>query len=851
MVTEFLGPSYPRRDSVGATLNALRTRLETDTANFDSKRDILSWQVREAIRTEFFKIIYPAPPSPHLLSLVTRTEILLTDYTSTTRPFFFPGARVAVPTEAGSRRAGTTLQLRFKVVNNATVTEALLHLDGPNGGGFQWVQTPALTPLLPYHPGPRRAITKPLRTTPPARRGKPRVPRPRPPKQTRPPRTRPPRPQQPRRVKPVVKPPVPEKKLPPPRPTPPQGPAALPPTYIPPALRSASPPPRKRLRHNITHPISHASGALHKTFGVQQASLSASAAAIRNILAIERILARRSVKNTVEYFVKWAGRPIRDGSWEIREALLEDVPGIVLEFDTKHPNPPKVVYRSDRPRTEAEREKEYTVKDTNVVSKKGTVIQTTDETIVGESQSPVKEEATAVASVSTPNTTTTSASAVPSPTTTPDPATPSSTTQQTALPSTAPSTGTNPVLTDTVATSTPQSAHPTKTYIDDVSGVEIPFWLDTPIVEIPFAGMILQVRRPDSYAIHNDAASVIRDTRKRQIRFKQENLQAAEKIFPLVKSEAKQLIESTVRSQKAMGKTLIMFPRGLGHVSPGDHGSPFGKTEVTNAPMSWESYMYALGCVPNDYSRELPPHMPLISKEDQLLGVKNRLYKHETLVHRERARSIVREGWRNTGGAPPPSIFPGGVRRTVYEDCKTPLCGPGSGTVLATSLENTRDGIDEDAAQVSTSTSNTRVAAVNDETPSKAEAVKKAQEKPDTKAEDSVRKQSNDLLRDRDSQFAAALAEASTALEAYSASIDDAVGAATTGKKRGGRRARGRGRGGRSRVRGGAKGGETEYGATGTNTGGTKIENGGGIVDVTKWYDAHWSCWRFQVEKKI
>jgi hypothetical protein len=147
MISDYLGPHVARGGYNGATLNALRVRLETGQVT-DAPHETLCWQVREAIRTEFFKIKYPAPPSAGLLNLVTTTENLLTVYKTTPRPHYIPAGRVTVPVEAGlTRRTGTTLQLRFKTENeqpttDAKLTEALVHLDGEKGGAFRWVRGP-------------------------------------------------------------------------------------------------------------------------------------------------------------------------------------------------------------------------------------------------------------------------------------------------------------------------------------------------------------------------------------------------------------------------------------------------------------------------------------------------------------------------------------------------------------------------------------------------------------------------------------------------------------------------------------------------------------------------------------
>lgn len=169
-INEYLGPAVQRCGSVGATLNALRVRLETNEVTDDSCVD-LCWQVREAIRTEFFKIKYPAAPPLSLLALVSKTEVLFAgipqELRATRCPFYFPGARVSIPHENGiDRRAGTTLQLRIRAVEGGSITEALAHLDGERGGGFRWVQTAALAPLhgllTPANPPSSSRAARPL-----------------------------------------------------------------------------------------------------------------------------------------------------------------------------------------------------------------------------------------------------------------------------------------------------------------------------------------------------------------------------------------------------------------------------------------------------------------------------------------------------------------------------------------------------------------------------------------------------------------------------------------------------------------------------------------------------------------
>lgn len=648
MVTEFLGPDYPRRDSVGATLNALRTRLETNTAKFDSDREMLIWQVREAIRTEFFKIIYPAPPSRTLLSLVTRTEVLLTKFHAPTRPFFFPGARVAVPTEAGSRRAGTTLQLRFKAVGETTVTEALLHLDGPNGGGFQWVQTPALTALLAYAPiqttppAPARRVQQQKAITPrPKRVGKsaPRAPRPRAPK--------PPGPISKRKAQAAkaaakaaaaaaakaVAAAKKQQEAPPP-PPPPTGPAALPATYVPEALLSTSPPPRKRLRGDVDRPLSYIAGSLRRALDVDASSgemAHNSIGSIRRLVGVERLVARRKISGSedIEYYVKWSGRSMREGSWERREALMVDVPALVVDFDTRHPDEPKVACHSDRVRTEEEDREEETKIEEKVEAEAEAETKERQE-MENDGEAKAEDDDVKMEDVD------------------------------------------EKVKQDGEPESVKFRSESERKYVDEVTGIAIPGYVDTPILELGFAGMVLQVRRPADWSLHNDASAAARDYKKRQSRFKQEDIRAGEKLFPLSKSEAKSALDVSLRSHKAHNRRPILFPRGLGRAVASDTGTPFSRELLDAAPPTWESYLLGLGLKPKHLERDLPPLMlSLDSKTMRRVVVAAKDGAHERAVeHRERARRVVRAAYRHAANTDPPSaLFRDGKRRS--EECDT------------------------------------------------------------------------------------------------------------------------------------------------------------------------------------
>lgn len=665
MVTAFLGPDYRRRDSVGATLNALRTRLETSTAKFDSDREMLIWQVREAIRTEFFKIIYPAPPSPMLLSLVTRTEVLLTKFYSENRPFFFPGARVAVPTEAGSRRAGTTLQLRFKVVGEATVTEALLHLDGPNGGGFQWVQTPALTPLVTYAPvqttpaaTPRRIQQQKPITPRPKRGGKATVRAPRP-KVPKPPGVVSKRKAQAAKAAAkaaaaaAAKAAATAKKqleAPPPPPTP-TGPAALPPTYVPEALLSTSPPPRKRLRRDVDRPLSHVAGSLRRALDIDASSGEMaynSIGSIRRLIGIERLVARRKISGSedIEYFVKWSGRSMREGSWERRQALMVDVPALVVDFDTRHSDEPQLACHSDRIKTEEEEREAETKPEEEVgAEEEAETKEEREEENHGEAKSgddDVKmEEVEEI------------------------------------------------IKQDGEPESTKVSPESERKYVDEVTGIAIPGYLDTPVLELGFAGMVLQVRRPAEWSLHNDASALARDYKKRQSRFKQEDIREGEKLFPLSKTEAKSALDASLRSHKTYNRRPIPFPRGLGRAVASDTGTPFSREVLAAAPPTWESYLLGLGLKPKHLERELPPLMlSLDSKTMRRVVVAAKDGAHERAVeHRERARRVVRAAYRHAANTDPPSaLFRDGRRRP--EECDT--CFPAESKTNAKKTKSPR-----------------------------------------------------------------------------------------------------------------------------------------------------------------
>eukprot|EP00177_Eucheuma_denticulatum_P007687 GFKZ01013979.1.p1 GENE.GFKZ01013979.1~~GFKZ01013979.1.p1 ORF type:complete len:967 (+),score=135.19 GFKZ01013979.1:106-3006(+) len=715
LITHYLGPTQPRRDSIGATLSAFRTRLETNPKPFDSDRDLLAWQCQEAIRTEFFKIIYPAPPSPGLLHLVTQTELLNTSQDPNTRPFFFPGARVAVPTEAGSRRAGTTLQLRYQ--NNAT--EALLHLDGPNGGGFQWVQTQALTPLIQYHRLPQRPlqkqpqirrtrrsavartprpmslskpITKPRSTVSAAKRKVPTAQKPvvlnkpsanavqrrpavprlaRSSPQTLSPAQTSPSPQSPNDAhsvsqkprflqgeklvvghktphafrgassEPVVKangssaagaaslrqPTLPSKPPVIESPAVPNGPFALPPTYVPQGLLETGPSPRERLTEGRTRAVTFGDGSLRRALGCGDGEgVREVVGRMKKVIGIERLVARRKVKD-VEYFVKWCGRGLRDGSWERRESLMIDVPGLVRDFDIRHPDLPKVVWNSNRVRSEAEEslEREQNVKEKGQekmeVDTEGEAVETEVGLHSGEWNDAMQVDGH----------------------------------QESAK-----------KKSDSDHVITEKSAEASRVYIDDVTGMKIPAYVDTPILELSFSGMVLQIRRPNECSLHNESSSANRDYKKRQARFKQEDILAAEKLFPLSKTEARAALDAGLRNHKTHGRHPIMFPKGIGRVMPSDTGIAFSSKVVESAPPSWERYLMGLGLRPKHFERSLPPFFPSMdAKSSHKLTMATRdLALERAVEHRERARRVVRMAYRHSTVADPPaSLFRDGKRQ--------------------------------------------------------------------------------------------------------------------------------------------------------------------------------------------
>lgn len=780
LISDFLGPSAPRRDPVGATLTALLLRLQADTPYFANNPDQLAWQMREALRTEFFKVIYPTPPPRLLLGLVTNAELVLADPPprTTPPPFYFPGARVAVPTDTGSRRAATSLQIRYKTLNNTAIVEVLLHLDGPNGGGFQWVQAPALSPLPTSLAQPAAPTTSPASTArkpspnasssapaaaptpaavpvsttttqPPAqvaarpaqsvqpaqstqlaqnaqharqaqhiqqaqlaqqaqraqlaqaqlaqaqlahhaqqaqlaqltqsaqpaqqvhapaaqmtlgmRRG-----------QSRPrKRDRPNRPRGARRGRGasrateamrrastptglpglivggstpsaagggnVQKPTVPTRSavLPvvvqqpsPQPPPPPPEPAAV---SVPRAIAVTSPPPRNRILGDSVRPISHANGALRRALDAPEVNSATVAARVRSMLIVERLMARRRLfveddsKGVIQYYVKWSGLSVRDGSWEAREALLEDIPALVAEFDTKHPQEPVVVRIENEENNEVEG---HSKGDFNLGGRSSMPELSLSATPVNAANEKQNEKRD-ISSMEQ-----------------------GSQKEEDKI--------------ETAEADATKQSKQDKEYVDDLTGISIPAWVDTPILELSVKGMVVQFRRPNEWALHPDAATASRDTKKRQARFKHERVSDGAQLFALSKTEARHVIESGLRRRREQNQFPIPFPRGLGVVSPGDHGEPFSRTDVKLGPASWDAYFTQLGLTCTDFNRDLPPCMPTLDEGGiaRLQRVRDDLALLRSTEHRERARRVIREVFRlnGSGAAPPTWLFRNEVR---------------------------------------------------------------------------------------------------------------------------------------------------------------------------------------------
>lgn len=562
LITDYLGPSVHRAGAVEATLNSLRVRLENGLVH-DETREELCKQTREAIRTEFFKKRFPHPPSPRLLALVRNVEVLLTEYKAETFPYFFPGARVSVPSDANVRRPGTTLQLRLRPSEAGHLTEALIHIDGVDGGSFSWAQTGVLLllpmPAIPAHVEPvveqGSAISAPPKASGPPKPSK------RPPVRKVP--VLPSRPAVASRG--TAKAPNPGSKTgtggglaPSPRSTSVSGAAAtartpdvapptalfphvahLAPTFIPDALRETIPPPRKRLRHECRQtPVTLASGLLKDAAeargpdgdlcdSTQVRSLA------KHLQVIERLVARRrntSNGGVVEYYVKWLGAAWEESSWESREALMEDVPGLVIAFDSRHPWAPSPAAGQGRDVPAGE--------------------QKTHEARMAAMQAAEQRAKEREEDVNKP--------------------------------------------------------------------ILIPDWADVPILELTFAGMSLVIRRNEGH-LFPDTLAPARDLKRRRAKFKQEYPEKARfvlgpgsrtELAARDKATARSVLDTTSKLYKARGSRLINFPRGLGRVIRTDIASPIPHREIYAAPYSWERYFLDLGLDCKNWDRRLLPHMP-------------------------------------------------------------------------------------------------------------------------------------------------------------------------------------------------------------------------------------------------
>lgn len=204
-----------------------------------------------------------------------------------------------------------------------------------------------------------------------------------------------------------------------------------------------------------------------------------------------------------------------------------------------------------------------------------------------------------------------------------------------------------------------------KEFVDDVSGLRIPAWVDSPIVELTFSGMVLQIRRGEGAVLHNDAASAVRDTRRRQARLKSEAAAAGGRLFALTRSEARAAVEASVRVHRQHCRLPIVFPRGVGRVAVADDGIAFSVADALRAPACWEGALACVGMKCVRFDRVLKPH--LLTADEVL---KTRVAKAgdevslaSRLEHRERARQVVREAFRHSGAPPPRELFRGGEVR--------------------------------------------------------------------------------------------------------------------------------------------------------------------------------------------
>jgi Chromo (CHRromatin Organisation MOdifier) domain len=149
----------------------------------------------------------------------------------------------------------------------------------------------------------------------------------------------------------------------------------------------------------------------------------------------------------------------------------------------------------------------------------------------------------------------------------------------------------------------------------------IPAWVEQPLVELSFAGMVMHIRR-DETTLYNDPMAAGRDMKRRRLRFKAEYPEEARRMFVPSKTEtatkertdAKALIDAAVKKYKEHGSRPIQFPRALGSVLAVDLPHPVSRADIDCSPPSWEWYLQSLGLECVDWSRSNPPHMPTASE---------------------------------------------------------------------------------------------------------------------------------------------------------------------------------------------------------------------------------------------
>eukprot|EP00172_Hildenbrandia_rubra_P004679 Plantae.Rhodophyta-Hildenbrandia_rubra.ctg9955.p1 GENE.Plantae.Rhodophyta-Hildenbrandia_rubra.ctg9955~~Plantae.Rhodophyta-Hildenbrandia_rubra.ctg9955.p1 ORF type:complete len:547 (-),score=97.54 Plantae.Rhodophyta-Hildenbrandia_rubra.ctg9955:1772-3412(-) len=234
--------------------------------------------------------------------------------------------------------SATVLQLKYPIKPGQMANEALVHLDGPNGGGFQWVATPNCMLLEKYaapYAYPQPMSRKQLSASEMR-------------KYTRPA-------QKTEKVAPAL---VEVRKQEVSDPKEAKRKREM-------SERAASPPPRARLRRDVKGPVLMASGALYdddtddEEVIIRGDNENEQVEPRRkrfkhpdNFEIISKIVARRKNKlrgplnreGVVEYLVEWSGYPDDAKlSWESRTALMKDVPAVVLEFDVRYPGRPAEV----------------------------------------------------------------------------------------------------------------------------------------------------------------------------------------------------------------------------------------------------------------------------------------------------------------------------------------------------------------------------------------------------------------------------------------------------------------------------------------------------------------------------